>query len=112
MLFALEVSRFAKSNAAVAARGGATIGIGNGQSSRVDAVAQAVRCCASQAAAGASVLASDAYFPFADSVEVAAGAGISAIVQQGGAKRDAEVIATANRLGLAMLFSDIRLFRH
>ena len=110
MLFALEVSRFVKSNAAVTAQAGATIGIGGGQSSRVGAVEFAVRGCKGRQRE--VVLASDAYFPFPDSVEVAAEAGVTSIVQQGGAKRDAEVIAAANRLGVAMMFSGIRLFRH
>ncbi|MBB5753136.1 bifunctional phosphoribosylaminoimidazolecarboxamide formyltransferase/IMP cyclohydrolase [Prosthecomicrobium pneumaticum] len=111
MLFALEVVRAVRSNAAVVARDGATVGIGGGQPSRVGAVALAVRGLAKIGDTGA-VLASDAYFPFPDSVEAAAAAGITAIVQQGGARRDADTIAAADRLGLAMVFCGLRLFRH
>ena len=110
LLFALEVVRFVKSNAVVTARAGVTVCIGGGQSSRVGAVELAVR--GAERTAGPLVLASDAYFPFPDSVELAAQGGVTAIVQQGGAKRDRDVIAAANRLGVSMLFSSIRLFRH
>lgn len=111
LIFALEVSRFVKSNAVVTASNGATLGIGGGQSSRVGAVELALRPVAKADMAGA-VLASDAYFPFPDCIDLAAVRGISAIVQQGGAKRDVEVIAAADAAGIAMLFSHLRLFRH
>jgi phosphoribosylaminoimidazolecarboxamide formyltransferase/IMP cyclohydrolase len=111
MLFALEVVRFVRSNAVVTARAGATLGIGGGQSSRVGAVELACRSTG-PADGGGLVLASDSYFPFPDSVEVAAKAGVTAIVQQGGARNDRDVIAAADRLGVSMLFSNLRLFRH
>ncbi len=108
--FAWRVVKHVKSNAIVLARGTATVGIGAGQMSRVDAVRLAV-WKAGDRARGA-VLASDAFFPFPDGVEVAAAAGVKAVVQPGGSKRDDEVIATADRLGVAMVFTGTRHFRH
>ena len=99
------------------AKGGATIGIGAGQMSRVDSVHIAVEKAAEAAgskerpAAGA-VLASDAFFPFADGVEAGIAAGVTAIIQPGGSRRDAEAIATADAAGVAMVFTGIRHFRH
>ncbi len=86
------------------------MGVGAGQMSRVDAVRMAA-WKAGERARGA-VMASDAFFPFPDGVEVAANAGITAVVQPGGSKRDEDVIAAANRLGLAMVFTGVRHFRH
>mgnify|MGYP000206362428 FL=1 len=108
--FAWQVVRFVTSNAIVLARGTATVGIGGGQPNRVDAV----RLAAGRAGerARGSVLASDAFFPFPDSVEVAAEAGVTAIVQPGGSRRDDEVIAAADRAGMAMVFTGVRHFRH
>ncbi len=102
-----------KSNAIVLAREGATIGIGAGQMSRVDAAFMAVHKAqaAGHETAGA-VLASDAFFPFADGIEQAAAAGVRAIVQPGGSVRDAEVIAAANAHDIAMIMTGERLFRH
>jgi phosphoribosylaminoimidazolecarboxamide formyltransferase/IMP cyclohydrolase len=114
MLFAWRVCRHVRSNAIVLAAGSATIGIGAGQMSRVDAVRIAVeKAQAAQPAllAGAA-LASDAYFPFADNVEVAAAAGVRAVIQPGGSVRDEEVIAAANAAGMAMVATGRRHFRH
>jgi len=108
--FAWKVVKHVKSNAIVLAKGTATVGIGAGQMSRVDAVRLAI-AKAGQRARGA-VLASDAFFPFPDGVEEATRAGVTAIVQPGGAKRDASVIETADAHGLAMLFTGVRHFRH
>jgi phosphoribosylaminoimidazolecarboxamide formyltransferase / IMP cyclohydrolase len=111
--FAWEVAAAARSNAIAIVRGTALIGLGSGQTSRVDAVDVALMKArrAGHELAG-SVLASDGFFPFADNVEHAAEAGIRAIVQPGGSMRDAEVIAACDRLGLAMMFTDRRTFRH
>jgi phosphoribosylaminoimidazolecarboxamide formyltransferase/IMP cyclohydrolase len=102
-----------KSNAILLARDEAAIGIGAGQTSRVDASFLAVHKARQQGhdPAGA-VLASDAFFPFADGVEEAAGAGVRAIIQPGGSVKDAEVVAAADQAGLAMVFTGIRQFRH
>jgi phosphoribosylaminoimidazolecarboxamide formyltransferase / IMP cyclohydrolase len=111
--FAWEVAAAARSNAIAIARGTALIGLGSGQTSRVDAVDVALMKArrAGHDLAG-TVLASDGFFPFADNVEHAAEAGIRAIVQPGGSMRDAEVIAACDRLGVAMMFTDRRTFRH
>ncbi|HEU4643790.1 MAG TPA: bifunctional phosphoribosylaminoimidazolecarboxamide formyltransferase/IMP cyclohydrolase [Gemmatimonadaceae bacterium] len=113
LLFAWRAVASVKSNAIVLARGGATIGIGAGQMSRVDASFLAVHKArgAGHETAGA-VLGSDAYFPFRDGVDQAADAGITAIIQPGGSVRDDEVIAAANERGIAMVFTGRRLFRH
>jgi phosphoribosylaminoimidazolecarboxamide formyltransferase/IMP cyclohydrolase len=100
-----------KSNAIVLARGGATVGIGAGQMSRVDAVRLAVE--KSQVDdLGGSAMASDAFFPFADGPAVAIEAGVTAIVQPGGSKRDDEVIAAADAAGVTMVVTGQRHFRH
>jgi len=111
--FAWEVVAAARSNAIALARGTALAGLGSGQTSRVDAVDVALMKArrAGHDPRG-TVLASDGFFPFADNVEHAAGAGITAIVQPGGSVRDAEVIAACDARGLAMLFTDRRVFRH
>lgn len=112
-LFAFTVAKHVKSNTIVLARGGATIGIGAGQMSRIDATRLA--CWKAQEAGletKGAVLASDAFFPFPDNVERAAEAGISVIIQPGGSVRDAEVIAAADAAGIAMLFTGTRHFRH
>ncbi|MCI4338230.1 MAG: bifunctional phosphoribosylaminoimidazolecarboxamide formyltransferase/IMP cyclohydrolase [Thermoplasmata archaeon] len=108
--FAWRVVRHARSNAVVIARGSATVGIGSGQPSRVKAVEDAV-AVAGDRARGA-VLASDAFFPFADGIEAAGRGGVAAILQPGGSVRDAEVIAAAERLGIAMFVTGWRVFRH
>ncbi len=102
-----------KSNAILLARNEAAIGIGAGQMSRVDSVFLAVHKARQQGhEPGGSVLASDAFFPFADGVELAAGAGVTAIVQPGGSVRDAEVVEAADRHGMAMVMTGKRQFRH
>lgn len=110
LLFAWRVCKHVKSNAIVYARDGQTLGVGAGQMSRVDAA----RFGAMKAILPltGSVAASDAFFPFPDGVEVIAQAGATAIIQPGGSVRDAEVISAADRLGLAMVFTRIRHFRH
>jgi len=110
LLFAWKVVKHAKSNAIVFVKDAVTIGIGAGQTSRVDATMIAARR-AGEKAKGA-VMASDAFFPFPDSVEEAAKHGISAIVQPGGSVRDQEVIAKADALGITMVFTGVRGFRH
>jgi phosphoribosylaminoimidazolecarboxamide formyltransferase / IMP cyclohydrolase len=108
--FAWRVGKHVKSNAIVVAHGGATLGVGAGQMSRVESVRLA--CAkAGEGAKGAS-LASDAFFPFADGVEEALGCGVTAFVQPGGSVRDAEVIAAVDRAGAAMVFTGVRHFRH
>ncbi|CAN5775936.1 bifunctional phosphoribosylaminoimidazolecarboxamide formyltransferase/IMP cyclohydrolase [soil metagenome] len=113
LLFAWRAVASVKSNAIVLARDGATIGIGAGQMSRVDAAFLAVHKAetAGHVTAGAA-LGSDAFFPFRDGVDQAAGAGVRAIVQPGGSVRDAEVIAAADEHDIAMVFTGVRLFRH
>jgi phosphoribosylaminoimidazolecarboxamide formyltransferase/IMP cyclohydrolase len=108
--FAWRAVAHVKSNAILLAQGKAAVGIGGGLPSRVDAVRLAV-AKAGKRAQGA-VLASDAFFPFPDGVEVAARAGVTAVVQPGGSVRDRQVIETADRLGLAMCFTSVRHFRH
>jgi phosphoribosylaminoimidazolecarboxamide formyltransferase/IMP cyclohydrolase len=110
MRFAWKVSKHVKSNAIVFAKGGATLGVGAGQMSRVDSVKIAVM--KAQCSLAGSVVASDAFFPFPDGVEEAAKAGATAVIQPGGSMRDAEVIAAADRLGLAMVFTGMRHFLH
>jgi phosphoribosylaminoimidazolecarboxamide formyltransferase/IMP cyclohydrolase len=134
MRFAWQVCRHVRSNAIVIASGGATIGIGAGQMSRVDAVRIAIekaQAAAAQAEAGrsdaeavggpnggaadrlaGSSLASDAFFPFADGPQLAIDAGVTAIIQPGGSVRDAEVVAAADAAGVAMVATGVRHFRH
>jgi phosphoribosylaminoimidazolecarboxamide formyltransferase/IMP cyclohydrolase len=113
LLFAWTVCRAVASNAIVLARDQTTIGIGGGQTSRVGAVDLAVRLARDlgHETAG-SVLASDGFFPFADGVEKAAAAEVTAIIQPGGSRRDAEVVAAAEEAGIAMVFTGLRQFRH
>jgi phosphoribosylaminoimidazolecarboxamide formyltransferase/IMP cyclohydrolase len=110
LLFAWRVSKHVKSNAIVYARDHQTVGVGAGQMSRVDAVKWGAQKAVLPLAG--SVLASDAFFPFPDGVEEAARVGVTAVIQPGGSVRDAEVIAAANRLQLAMVCTGIRHFRH
>ncbi len=110
MKFAVRVCEQVKSNAIVMVQGTATVGIGPGQTSRVEAVRIAARRAGERAKG--CVLASDAFFPFKDGIEQSAEAGASAIVQPGGSIRDQEVIDEANSRGIAMLFTGHRLFRH
>jgi phosphoribosylaminoimidazolecarboxamide formyltransferase/IMP cyclohydrolase len=108
--FAWKACKHVRSNAIVVARDAALWGVGAGQPNRVQSVRLAVEA-AGERAQGA-VLASDAFFPFPDSVEEAARAGISAIVQPGGSVRDEEVVRAADAHGLAMVFTGVRHFRH
>jgi phosphoribosylaminoimidazolecarboxamide formyltransferase/IMP cyclohydrolase len=120
LLFADQVAKHVKSNAIVFARSGATVGIGAGQMSRVDSVRiAAAKAAEIGRAAGSSasptqdaVVASDAFFPFADGLEAAIAAGATAVIQPGGSVRDPEVIAAADAAGVAMVFSGTRRFRH
>jgi phosphoribosylaminoimidazolecarboxamide formyltransferase/IMP cyclohydrolase len=110
MRFAWKVSKHVKSNAIVFAKEGATLGVGAGQMSRVDSVKLAVM--KAQSSLQGSVVASDAFFPFPDGVEEAAKAGATAVIQPGGSVKDADVIAAADRLGMAMVFTGMRHFLH
>ena len=118
LLFAWRVVRHVRSNAIVLAKDTATIGIGAGQMSRVDSVRLAIEKCreargdeADGLLAG-SVIASDAFFPFADGPQAAIEAGATAVIQPGGSKRDAEVIEACEKAGVAMVFTKHRHFRH
>jgi len=108
--FAFTLVRRLTSNAIAVCQGSSLVGAGVGQTSRVDAVRIALAKAGDRARGG--VLASDAFFPFPDSIELIAGAGIAAIVQPGGSKRDAEVIAAADAAGIPMVFTSRRHFRH
>jgi phosphoribosylaminoimidazolecarboxamide formyltransferase / IMP cyclohydrolase len=108
--FAWRVGKHVKSNAIVFARAGQTVGVGAGQMSRVDSV-QLARSKAKLPLAG-TVVASDAFFPFRDGVDAIAEAGATAVIQPGGSVRDAEVIAAADEHGMAMVFTEMRHFRH
>ncbi|MFN0060196.1 MAG: bifunctional phosphoribosylaminoimidazolecarboxamide formyltransferase/IMP cyclohydrolase [Planctomycetota bacterium] len=110
LLFGWRVIPFVRSNGILLARDGAVVGVGAGQPSRVDSVHLACRKAGERARR--SVLASDAFFPFADGLEAAAHAGITAAIQPGGSMRDAEVIAAANRAQLALVHTGERHFRH
>jgi phosphoribosylaminoimidazolecarboxamide formyltransferase/IMP cyclohydrolase len=113
MLFAWKVAKFVKSNAIVYAKDGATIGVGAGQMSRVNSSRIAViKAEMAGLEVKGSVVASDAFFPFADGLLSAAGAGASAVIQPGGSMRDDEVVKAADEQGLAMVFTGMRHFRH
>ena len=111
--FAWQVCKHVSSNAIVIAKGGQTIGIGAGQMSRVDAVRIGVENARRHGhdLTGA-VLASDAFFPFPDGPEIALQAGVTALIQPGGSRRDQEVIAAVEEAGASMVFTGIRHFRH
>jgi len=120
LIFAFRVCKHVKSNAIVYARAGATVGVGAGQMSRVDS-ARIAAWKSEEAARAAeltgrltegSVVASDAFFPFADGLQAAVAAGATAVIQPGGSMRDAEVIAAADAAGVAMVFTGMRHFRH
>jgi phosphoribosylaminoimidazolecarboxamide formyltransferase/IMP cyclohydrolase len=111
MLFAWRLCKHVRSNAIVLAKDLATVGIGAGQMSRVDSVRLAIEKAGEDRARG-SVLASDAYFPFADGPQLAIDAGVTAIIQPGGSIRDPEVVEAADRAGIAMVFTNRRHFRH
>ena len=108
--FAWRVARYVKSNAIVIAGGDQTVGIGAGQMSRVDSCRIAIQ--KAQLPVAGTVAASDAYFPFRDGLDVLAAAGVTAVVQPGGSKRDGEVFAAADDHGMAMLLTGTRHFRH
>ncbi len=120
LIFAFRVAKHVKSNTIVYAKAGATVGIGAGQMSRIDSAriaawkAQEAAKAAglSESLAKGSAVASDAFFPFADGLIAAAEAGATAVIQPGGSMRDEEVIAAADERGLAMVFTDVRHFRH
>jgi phosphoribosylaminoimidazolecarboxamide formyltransferase/IMP cyclohydrolase len=116
--FAWKVCKHVRSNAIVFARDRATIGIGAGQMSRVDSTRLAIEKChdafgeEAEAKLEGSVVASDAFFPFADGPKAAIDAGATTVVQPGGSKRDAEVIAACEEAGVTMVFTGRRHFRH
>ena len=113
LLFAWQVCKFVKSNAIVYARDRATLGVGAGQMSRVySSRVAAMKAADEKLEVRGSVMASDAFFPFRDGLDVAAEYGIAAVIQPGGSLRDAEVIAAANEHGMAMVFTGMRHFRH
>ncbi|HEX3536889.1 MAG TPA: bifunctional phosphoribosylaminoimidazolecarboxamide formyltransferase/IMP cyclohydrolase [Stellaceae bacterium] len=120
LIFADTIAKHVKSNAIVFAKSGATVGIGAGQMSRVDSARMAAMKAADAAKAAGlpepltrgSVVASDAFYPFADGLEAAIAAGATAAIQPGGSRRDDEVIAAADQAGIAMVFTGIRHFRH
>jgi len=119
LIFAFAVAKHVKSNAIVYARDGATVGIGAGQMSRVDAARmaawkadEAAKAQGVKSLTEGSVAASDAFFPFPDGLQVIAEAGARAVIQPGGSLRDDEVIAAADAAGLAMVFTGMRHFRH
>jgi phosphoribosylaminoimidazolecarboxamide formyltransferase/IMP cyclohydrolase len=113
LFFAWRVAKFVKSNAIVYCRGGMTLGVGAGQMSRVDSARiAAMKAQAAGLSLESSVVASDAFFPFRDGLDVVIDAGASAVIQPGGSMRDNEVIAAADERGVAMLFTGTRHFRH
>ena len=113
LLFAERVARFVKSNAIVFCGNGMTLGVGAGQMSRVDSTRIAgIKARNAGLALKGSVVASDAFFPFRDSIDTLAEAGAVAVIQPGGSVRDDEVIAAADEHGIAMVFTGIRHFRH
>ena len=113
LLFAWRVCKFVKSNAIVFARDRSTIGVGAGQMSRVYSTRiAAMKAADERLEVEGSVMASDAYFPFRDGLDVAAEYGIRAVIQPGGSKNDPEVIAAADEHGVAMVFTGMRHFRH
>jgi phosphoribosylaminoimidazolecarboxamide formyltransferase/IMP cyclohydrolase len=113
LLFAWKVCKHVKSNAIVFAREGRTVGVGAGQMSRVDSAKLAVMKAATAGLSlKGSVIASDAFFPFPDSIEVAGEAGATAVIQPGGSVRDEDSISAADKLGMAMVLTGVRHFRH
>ena len=113
LLFAERVGKFVKSNAIVFCGGGMTLGVGAGQMSRVDSTKiAAIKAQAAGLSLLGSVVASDAFFPFRDGLDVLAEAGAKAVIQPGGSMRDDEVIAAADEHGIAMVFTGARHFRH
>ena len=113
LLFAWRIAKFVKSNAIVYCGNGMTLGIGAGQMSRVDS-ARIAKIKAEHAGLNlvGSVVASDAFFPFRDGLDVVVAAGATSVIQPGGSMRDEEIIAAANETGIAMVFTGVRHFRH
>ena len=112
-MFAWRVAKYVKSNAIVFCGGGMTLGVGAGQMSRVDSTRiAAIKAQNAGLALAGSAVASDAFFPFRDGLDVVAEAGARAVIQPGGSVRDEEVIAAANEHGIAMVFTGVRHFRH
>ena len=120
LIFAFTIGKNVKSNAIIYVKDKATVGIGAGQMSRVDSARIAAHKSAEAAQAAGlekpmtrgSVVASDAFFPFADGLQAAVAAGATAVIQPGGSMRDNEVIAAADEAGIAMVFTGMRHFRH
>jgi phosphoribosylaminoimidazolecarboxamide formyltransferase/IMP cyclohydrolase len=113
LLFAWHVVRYVKSNAIVFVRGGATVGIGAGQMSRLDSARiAAIKAHDAHLSLEGSVAASDAFFPFRDALDAVVEAGAGCVIQPGGSLRDPEVIAAADQHGIAMVFTGMRHFRH
>ncbi|HWA36879.1 MAG TPA: bifunctional phosphoribosylaminoimidazolecarboxamide formyltransferase/IMP cyclohydrolase [Burkholderiales bacterium] len=113
LLFAWRVAKYVKSNAIVYCAGGMTLGVGAGQMSRIDSARiAALKAKEAKLSLSGSVVASDAFFPFRDGLDVVIGAGAGAVIQPGGSMRDAEVVAAADEKGVAMVFTGVRHFRH
>jgi phosphoribosylaminoimidazolecarboxamide formyltransferase/IMP cyclohydrolase len=113
LLFAWHIAKFVKSNAIVFCARGRTLGIGAGQMSRVDSTRiAAIKAANAGLSLAGSVVASDAFFPFRDGLDVVADNGAVAVIQPGGSVRDSEVIAAADERGIAMVFTGVRHFRH
>jgi phosphoribosylaminoimidazolecarboxamide formyltransferase/IMP cyclohydrolase len=113
LLFAWKVAKYVKSNAIVFCRDGMTIGVGAGQMSRVDSARiAAIKAQNAKLEMKGTVVASDAFFPFRDGLDVVVDAGATCVIQPGGSMRDQEVIDAANERGVAMVFTGVRHFRH
>ena len=113
LLFAWKVAKFVKSNAIVFCAGGMTLGVGAGQMSRIDSARIAgVKAQNAGLSLAGSAVASDAFFPFRDGLDVVVDAGAACVIQPGGSMRDAEVIAAADERGIAMVLTGVRHFRH
>ena len=113
LLFAWRVAKYVKSNAIVFCGAGQTLGVGAGQMSRIDSARIAsIKAANAKLSLAGSVVASDAFFPFRDGVDVVAEAGAKAIIQPGGSVRDDEVVAAADEHGIAMVYTGVRHFRH
>jgi phosphoribosylaminoimidazolecarboxamide formyltransferase/IMP cyclohydrolase len=113
LLFAWKVAKFVKSNAIVFCKGGMTMGVGAGQMSRLDSARIAsIKAQHAGLSLQGTAVASDAFFPFRDGLDVVVDAGATCVIQPGGSMRDQEVIAAADERGVAMVFSGVRHFRH
>jgi phosphoribosylaminoimidazolecarboxamide formyltransferase/IMP cyclohydrolase len=113
LLFAWKVAKYVKSNAIVFCSGGMTLGVGAGQMSRIDSARIAsIKAANAGLILQGSVVASDAFFPFRDGLDVVVDAGATCVIQPGGSMRDGEVVAAADERGVVMVFSGVRHFRH